>query len=99
MSNIRTYPYCNDDYTNSKLELFNDIKNSFLYNTLAIFIIANGQLLLTILLYIFKRRKILRNNNEIINSKTQSQSQSYSQSQMLSTVNTLTQHETPLISN
>ena len=93
MSNIKTYPLCNDDYTNSKLDLFNTKKREFFYNTLAIFIAVNGQLLLTIFLYIFKRRKILRSKNEIIESKTQSQSQS----QMYS-FNTYTQHETPLIS-
>ena len=93
MSNIKTYPLCNDDYTNSKLDLFNTKKREFFYNTLAIFIAVNGQLLLTIFLYIFKRRKVLRSKNEVIESKTQSQSQS----QMYS-FNTYTQHETPLIS-
>ena len=98
MVNINTYPLCNDDYTNSKLQLFNDKKSDFCYNTLAVFIVINGQLLLTILLYIFKRRKILRNSNDIINSQLQSHSISQSQSQMPSNVNTLTQYEAPLIS-
>lgn len=97
MSSIKTYPYCNDDYTNSKLELFNDVKDSFLCNTLFIFIIVNGELLFTIILYIFKRRKILRNSNDIINCKPQSQSQA--QSQMFGSVNSITQHETPFISH
>ena len=42
-----------------------------LLNTLALVIIINGQLLLTIILFILKRRKILRSNNSINQTDSQ----------------------------
>lgn len=81
MVNIKTYPLCNDSYTNSKLALFNTKSRKIILNTLALVFIINGQLLLTIILYILKRRKVLRNSNNIISSD----------SQVLSSVNTVSQ--------
>jgi hypothetical protein len=51
--------------TNLKIELFNNKSRKMLLNTLGLFIIINGQLVLTIVLYLLKRRKILRNTNNI----------------------------------
>ena len=66
--NIKKYPLCNDEMTNLKIELFNNKSRNMLLNTLALFIIINGQLALTIVLYLLKRRKILRNTNSIDDS-------------------------------
>lgn len=68
ISNIRKYPLCNDEMTNLKIELYNNKSRNMLLNTLALFIIINGQLVLTIILYFLKRRKILRNTNSIDDS-------------------------------
>ena len=65
ISNIKKYPLCNDEMTNLKIELFNNKSRIMLLNTLGLFIIINGQLVLTIVLYLLKRRKILRNTNNI----------------------------------
>jgi hypothetical protein len=65
ISNIKKYPLCNDEMTNLKIELFNNKSRKMLLNTLGLFIIINGQLVLTIVLYLLKRRKILRNTNNI----------------------------------
>ena len=68
ISNIKKYPLCNDEMTNLKIELFNNKSRNMLLNTLGLFIIINGQLILTIVLYLLKRRKILRNTNNIDDS-------------------------------
>jgi hypothetical protein len=68
ISNIKKYPLCNDEMTNLKIELFNNKSRIMLLNTLGLFIIVNGQLILTIILYLLKRRKILRNTNNIDDS-------------------------------
>ena len=68
ISNIKKYPLCNDEMTNLKIELFNNKSRIMLLNTLGLFIIVNGQLILTIVLYLLKRRKILRNTNNIDDS-------------------------------
>ena len=68
ISNIKKYPFCHDEMTNLKIELFNNKSRIMLLNTLFLFIIINGQLILTIVLYLLKRRKILRNTNNIDDS-------------------------------
>ena len=68
ISNVKRYPLCNDEMTNLKIELFNNKSRIMFLNTLALFIIINGQLALTIILYFLKRRKILRNTNTIDDS-------------------------------
>ena len=68
MSQIKKYPLCNDDITNSKIDLFNTKTRNIFLNTLTLVIIINGQLVLTIILFLFKRRKILRNKNSINDS-------------------------------
>jgi hypothetical protein len=65
ISKVKKYPLCNDEMTNLKIELFNNKSRKMLLNTLGLFIIINGQLVLTIVLYLLKRRKILRNTNNI----------------------------------
>ena len=71
MSNIKKYPLCNDDKTNTKIKLFNKKSKNIFLNTLGLFIIINGQLLLTFILYFLKRRKIKRNSNDINKSNAQ----------------------------
>ena len=51
ISNIKKYPFCHDEMTNLKIELFNNKSRIMFLNTLALFIIINGQLALTIILY------------------------------------------------
>lgn len=87
MGQIKSYPLCNDNLTNSKIDLFNKKTTKIFANTLILFILINGQLLLTAILFLFKRRKILRSENNIINE---------SQSQTLSSINTLNQ-DMPLV--
>ena len=65
MSNIKKYPLCNDYITNSKIEIYNTRSRNFFINTLFSFIIVNVQLILTVVLYLLKRKKILLNKNNI----------------------------------
>jgi len=87
MSGVKKYPLCNDNYSNSKLMIFNKKSRNMFLNTLALFILLNGQLLVTIILFLLKRRKILTNSNNI----------TYSDSQIINSVNNLNT-ENPLIS-
>lgn len=68
IANIKKYPLCNDSITNGKIELYNTKSKNMLLNTLTLVIIINGQLILTIILFLIKRRKILRNKNNIIDN-------------------------------
>ena len=93
MGQIKSYPLCNDNLTNSKIELFNKKTTKIFANTLILFFMINGQLLLTIILFLLKRRKILRSKNNFIK---ESQSQVLSSSNILSSINTLSQ-DIPLV--
>ena len=68
IANIKKYPLCNDSITNGKIELYNTKSKNMLLNTLTLVIIINGQIILTIILFLIKRRKILRNKNNIIDN-------------------------------
>ena len=96
MGKIKSYPLCNDNLTNSKIDLFNQKSSKIFANTLILFILINGQLLLTIILFFLKRRKILRSEKNITN---ESQSQTLSSSNYLSSVNTMNtmSQEIPLV--
>ena len=84
MSQIKRYPLCNDSITNRKIKLFNTKTRNIFLNTLTLVIIINGQLLLTVILFLFKRRKILRNQNDI------------NESNILNSVNNISQ-DLPLV--
>lgn len=84
MSQIKKYPLCNDNITNSKIKLFNNKTRNIFFNTLTLVIIINGQLLLTVVLFLFKRRKILRKQNNI------------NESHILNSVNNISQ-DLPLV--
>ena len=65
MTNIREYPLCNDSITNIKIDIYNIKSKEIFTNTLIVFFNINGQLLLTLILLFFKRRKILLSKNTI----------------------------------
>ena len=88
MSKVKKYPLCNDDITNGKLDLFNTKSRKMFLNSLGLVISLNGQLIFTVILYLFKRRSVLRHNKNPIES----------QSQLFNSINDMNQDNIPLVS-
>ena len=88
MSKVKKYPLCNDEYTNSKLDLFNTKSRKMFLNSLGLVISINGQLIFTVILYLFKRRSILRKLKNPIDTE----------SNLYNSINDINQNKIPLVS-